>query len=366
MNFKTFSEKPPEGNGGKPIGTFSLARQPSIYSLTFDEFQNTLGDVGKDFGSMNMEELLKNIWTAEGTLNITPPTGGDGGIPGGNLQRQGSLTLPALPRTLSQKTVDEVWKDLLKENAALTEGGSVGVPPVLQSRNRPFGEMTLEEFLVRVGVVKEDAQPVISSNNGGFYEPNHSGLVLGFQHPARNDGPLATRITESNYLVPNQPPSLALTVTGARSSQQQQQQQPPLFPKQATVAFASPVHLTNTTQLASPTVRVGIANPTVSNGLVQNGMIDLEAGTVSGAAGHPASHVSSNVTGKCGGNNVPSLSPAPYVFNGGQRGRKPGALEKVVERRQRRMIKNRESAARSRARKQVNTHHTSYIISCSL
>jgi ABA responsive element binding factor len=36
------------------------------------------------------------------------------------------------------------------------------------------------------------------------------------------------------------------------------------------------------------------------------------------------------------------------------RGRRSGAgVEKVVERRQRRMIKNRESAARSRARKQV-------------
>ncbi|KAJ1376621.1 putative ABSCISIC ACID-INSENSITIVE 5-like protein 7, partial [Sesbania bispinosa] len=44
-----------------------------------------------------------------------------------------------------------------------------------------------------------------------------------------------------------------------------------------------------------------------------------------------------------------ALSPVPYVIN---RGRKCGAIEKVVERRQRRMIKNRESAARSWARKQ--------------
>ncbi|KAG5083942.1 hypothetical protein JHK84_053980 [Glycine max] len=43
---------------------------------------------------------------------------------------------------------------------------------------------------------------------------------------------------------------------------------------------------------------------------------------------------------------------------GGLRGRKrvvDGPVEKVVERRQRRMIKNRESAARSRARKQAYT-----------
>ncbi|CBI32401.3 unnamed protein product, partial [Vitis vinifera] len=50
-------------------------------------------------------------------------------------------------------------------------------------------------------------------------------------------------------------------MSGARSSQQQQQdhhhqqQHQPLFPKQATVAFSSPMHLTNTTQLASSGVR---------------------------------------------------------------------------------------------------------------
>uniref|UniRef100_F6HQA3 BZIP domain-containing protein n=1 Tax=Vitis vinifera TaxID=29760 RepID=F6HQA3_VITVI len=356
MNFKNFSDMPPEGNGGKPLGNFSLTRQPSIYSLTIDEFQNSLGGVGKDFGSMNMDELLKNIWTAEETQNMTSSAGGEGSVPGGNLQRQGSLTLP---RTISQKTVDEVWKDLLKENSALKEG-SVGGPPNLQQRQPTLGEMTLEEFLVRVGVVREDAQPIVRPNNSGFYglssQPNHAGLGLGFQQSGRNNGALTNQITESNYLVPNQPPSLALNMSGARSSQQQQQdhhhqqQHQPLFPKQATVAFSSPMHLTNTTQLASSGVRG-------ANGGLQSGgmaMIGLGTGAVLGASGSPASHISSDVIGKSNVN-TSSLSPAPYVFNGSQRGRKPGALEKVVERRQRRMIKNRESAARSRARKQAYT-----------
>ncbi|MBA0547741.1 hypothetical protein Golob_018886, partial [Gossypium lobatum] len=47
-----------------------------------------------------------------------------------------------------------------------------------------------------------------------------------------------------------------------------------------------------------------------------------------------------------------SVSPVPYVFNGSSRGRKCTAVEKVAERQQRRMIKNRESAARYQARKQ--------------
>ena len=397
MNYKNFNDMPPEGHDGKPLGNFSLTRQPSVYSLTFDELQNTLGGVGKDFGSMNMDELLKNIWTAEETQNMTFSCGGEGSLSGGNLQRQGSLTLP---RTISQKTVDEVWKDLLRENSALKEG-RIGGPPNLQQRQQTLGEMTLEEFLVRVGVVREDAQPIVRPNDGGFYgataqtQPDHAGLALGFPPSGRNNG----RITESNYLAPNQSPSLALNMNGASSShqqqqqqdqlhqqqqqdhlhqqqqqdhlhqqqqqdhlhqqqQQQQQQQQPLFPKQATMAFASPMHLTNTTQNGVRGAVVGIGNTGVSNGLVQNGgmaIIGMGAGAVSGgASGSPANHITSDITGR---SNVytSSLSPSPYVFNGGQRGRKSGALEKVVERRQRRMIKNRESAARSRARKQVNS-----------
>ncbi|KAL0309540.1 UNVERIFIED_CONTAM: protein ABSCISIC ACID-INSENSITIVE 5 [Sesamum radiatum] len=43
----------------------SLGRQSSIYSLTLDEFQHTLCESGKNFGSMNMDEFLNSIWTAE-------------------------------------------------------------------------------------------------------------------------------------------------------------------------------------------------------------------------------------------------------------------------------------------------------------
>ena len=76
-------------------------------------------------------------------------------------------------------------------------------------------------------------------------------------------------------------------------------------------------------------------------------------GGVTVAAGSPANQLSSDGIGKSNGD-MSSVSPAPYGYNGGLRGRRSGAVEKVVERRQRRMIKNRESAARSRARKQVN------------
>jgi ABA responsive element binding factor len=81
------------------------------------------------------------------------------------------------------------------------------------------------------------------------------------------------------------------------------------------------------------------------------GMVSLAARGVTVATGSPANRISPDVIAKSNAD-TSSLSPVPFVFS---RGRKPSAaLEKVVERRQRRMIKNRESAARSRARKQVS------------
>lgn len=391
MNYKNVGDT--SYGDGKQAGNFPLARQPSVYSLTFEEFQNTWGGLGKDFGSMNMDELLKNIWTAEENhaMNSSASAAGESNAPGGNLQRQGSLTLP---RTLSQKTVDEVWRDLMKEGsggAAAGGGGGSNVP----QRQQTLGEMTLEEFLVRAGVVREDAQQIGGSlNNAGFYANNNTSLALGFQQPSRNNGLIGNRIMGDGSSVPNQPPSLALNVNGVRSSQQpqqqpqqhqyqlqqqqQQQQQPqlqqhpyqqqqrqqqqaPLFPKQATVAFASPMNLVNTTQLSSPGARgqvVTVTNSSMNGNLVQAGglqgggmgMVGLGAGGVTLATGSQVAQVSPDMITKSTAD-VSSPSPVPYVFG---RGRKSGALEKVVERRHRRMIKNRESAARSRARKQVS------------
>ncbi|KAE8007978.1 hypothetical protein FH972_004531 [Carpinus fangiana] len=311
MNFKNFSDAPPgDGSNRKPQGNSTLARQSSVYSLTFDEFQNTMGGLGKDFGSMNMDELLKNIWTAEEIQALTSSAGGgEGNVPGGNLQRQGSLTLP---RTLSQKTVDEVWRDLFKEGSGAAQDGSGTRGSNLPQRQQTLGEMTLEEFLVRAGVVREDTQPIGRPNNTLFYgdlsQPNNNtSLAFGFQQPVQ----------------------------------------------------------INNAQLPSPQRRgamVGVAEPSVNTTLVQGsglqgggiGMVGVGPGGVSvtSVAGSPASQISSDVIAKSSVDKS-SLSPVPYVFS---RGRKcGGALEKVVERRQRRMIKNRESAARSRARKQAYT-----------
>lgn len=373
MNFRNYGDNP---NGddlrGKPPANVPLTRQSSIYSLTFDELQNTMSGMGKDFGSMNMDELLKNIWTAEETQafasSVTGGGGGEGHNLNGNLQRQPSITLP---RTFSQKTVDEVWRDLIKDGSG--NGGSS-----MPQRQPTLGEMTLEEFLMRAGVGKEDmTQQIGRPNNNGWFGDfsrsynDNTDLLLRFQQPSTSNGNLGkNRIVEGNNLVPKHPPPPPLSLNSNHSQQQapqqQQQQPPPLFPKPANVTFAAPsMHMLNNAQLASPGTRggmIGVPEHSMNGTLVQTsamqgvGMVGLSTANVTAPGASPASKISPDGIAKSSVD-TSSLSPVPYVIN---RGRKCSALEKVVERRQRRMIKNRESAARSRARKQVSlsiTHH---------
>jgi ABA responsive element binding factor len=105
----------------------------------------------------------------------------------------------------------------------------------------------------------------------------------------------------------------------------------------------------------------GVVEPSMNTVLIQGGglegvgigMVGIGPWSVTNVAGSPASQISSDIIAKTSVD-TSSLSPIPYVFS---RGRKCGvALEKIVERRQRRMIKNRKSAARSQARKQVIKH----------
>ncbi|KAE9609362.1 putative transcription factor bZIP family [Lupinus albus] len=332
----------------------------------------TMGGSGKDFGSMNMDELLKNIWTAEevqttgSATAFQPGTGTLGGVGVSHLQKQGSLTLP---RTLSQKTVDDVWKDISKDY-----GGSSGsaVPNLAQAEKQPtLGEMTLEEFLVRAGVVREDAQQFSAKQNDVVF--GGLGMGMGYHQQLNKANGLTGNNTnmisggggvnnndQKSMVVGIQSPStnLPLSVNGVRSSNQQQQQmqqnsnsqqhQQQIFP----MGFATQMPLASTQGMRGGIVGLSADQGMNGGGNLVQGLVGLQPRPVHVPIGSPAT---SDKIGKSNGD-TSSVSPVPYVFNGGLRGRKSGgAVEKVIERRQRRMIKNRESAARSRARKQAYT-----------
>ncbi|KAM7468267.1 hypothetical protein LguiB_015829 [Lonicera macranthoides] len=278
----------------------SLSRQSSIYSLTLDEFQHTLSDGGKNFGSMNMDEFLNSIWTAEeneahahshaAATTTTPPMAvtnsshfpqGEGTSTEKNfitkqssLPRQGSLTLPA---PLCQKTVDEVWSEIhktQKDQPHNNNNNSNNIQnPGSTPRQPTFGEMTLEDFLVKAGVVREQGHPPILPlpQPIGLYQNNNN------------------------------------------------QSAGPSFITRPIVAYPQ------------PTSQNGVGEAPLFLGISSDGM---------------------------GGNQVDSMNQYMLEMGGVREGRKrimDGPVEKVVERRQRRMIKNRESAARSRARKQAYT-----------
>eukprot|EP01018_Ginkgo_biloba_P028985 Gb_16168 [translate_table: standard] len=390
--------------GGAKMGSFSLARQASIYSLTLEEFQNTLGEPGKNFGSMNMDEFLKNIWTAEeGQAMAAAMSAADGTV--GNLarqaslQRQGSLTLP---RTLSRKTVDEVWRDIYREN----NDGNANGREIAQPRQVTFGEMTLEDFLVKAGVVREETDSYSRFGNGQFggfggnvMERNEdslgisNALAVGFSDRGVSNGDVRNKggpgiaplsLSPTNNALSNQATIDALNMEALKASQQQtdwlnnhyrsafvqqqqqQQQQHQLLQQQqqqAAAVYASSVKRPGDGTLMGHGLGggLGLASPMgggIGNGFQGGlgvGLAGLGATALTIGAGSPANQLSSDGVGTSHGDNS-TVSPVPYGLDGGLRGRKRGGpVEKVVERRQRRMIKNRESAARSRARKQAYT-----------
>ncbi|KAL6647429.1 hypothetical protein ACP70R_014866 [Stipagrostis hirtigluma subsp. patula] len=298
-----------DGERRGAAGAGPLSRQGSIYSLTFDEFQSTLGGMGgglgKDFGSMNMDELLRSIWTAEESQAMASASASVSAAPGGEgaLQRQGSLTLP---RTLSVKTVDEVWRDFVRE-APPGAAGASGAGEPQPSRQPTLGEMTLEEFLVRAGVVRENpaAAAVVAAAAAAAAAPAQ---------------PVAQR-----------------PIQGVNNG--------------SSIFFGNFGGANDTGPSAMGFAPVGIGDPAMGNGLMP-GVAGM------GAAAVTVSPVDTKQMDSGQGNSDLSspMAPVPYPFEGVIRGRRSGGgVEKVVERRQRRMIKNRESAARSRARKQAYT-----------
>lgn len=132
-----------------------LHRQNSWYRLTLDEVESQLGDLGKPLGSMNLDELLQNVWTAEANKPVELGMENDGNMPSSSsssLQRQASLTLA---RALSGKTVDDVWGEIQQGQKKRYGYGDDVMKCHDQDRGMSLGETTLEDFLVQAGLFAE-------------------------------------------------------------------------------------------------------------------------------------------------------------------------------------------------------------------
>ncbi|XP_024981620.1 ABSCISIC ACID-INSENSITIVE 5-like protein 2 [Cynara cardunculus var. scolymus] len=282
-------------NGGtqKPM-LDGLARQGSLYNLTLDEVQQQLGDLGKPLSSMNLDELLKSVWTAEANqgMNNGPfdHTELTQLASASSLPRQLSLSLAT---DLTKKTVDEVWQDIQegqKKKKKDTDDNDINIRTSFKdfgrkgSRERQptLGEMTLEDFLVKAGVVAE-------SSPGKKKQV----LVIGVE-------PIGSQDTQEAQWMQYQVTPI----------QQQHVVMPGHYQVQPSLAIA--------------------ANPVME-------------------MGYPETHMTMSPTPLMGGLSDAHLAGRKRVASG-------VVIEKTVERRQKRMIKNRESAARSRARKQAYTH----------
>ncbi|KAJ3682989.1 hypothetical protein LUZ60_013216 [Juncus effusus] len=156
MVTQTMSSQADRTEPGTRTGTgTSLSRQSSIYSLTLNEVQTHLGE---PLHSMNLEDLIRNIFPETGH----PPQPVTNAI---------CTTSNTTSSSLNKKTVDEVWKDIQTTSVVLRQG-----------RQATLGEMTLEDFLSKAGVVPAE------TNSNSMVWPVLQGGFVGRPVPTRPVG----------------------------------------------------------------------------------------------------------------------------------------------------------------------------------
>ncbi|PKU82275.1 ABSCISIC ACID-INSENSITIVE 5-like protein 2 [Dendrobium catenatum] len=168
------------GDGMQRPQIQSLSRQGSLYGLTLNEVQSQLGE---PLHSMNLDELLKSVFPGEANQGQGMDIEGFSQYASSSgLQRQGSITMP---HSLSKKTVDDVWRDIQqgrRKKGPSNEDRKVGHG---QERQPTFGEMTLEDFLVKAGVVAEGSVVKHKDMNvGGMVITNQMEGVQDYAHGA--------------------------------------------------------------------------------------------------------------------------------------------------------------------------------------
>ncbi|XVF36807.1 hypothetical protein REPUB_Repub19eG0090200 [Reevesia pubescens] len=251
-----------------------LTRQTSsLYNLTFDEVQSQLGKIGKPLYAMKLDELLRSVIAVEEGGLVQNPSSSSASFFLGNFNLNG---------TLSKKTVDEVWKEIVDH------GNVNAMDNQFVQQQLTVGETTLEDFLARAGVINSGSQD-------GVLNPQQFMAI----------DPVAVVSQQADWLQ---------FQMAAVQQQQQQQQQMTMMDSNFNVPES--VYERQVMDVGYLENQLEITMP-------------MPAMSATCSDSHPTT---------------------------ARKHRYSDVMKKTIERRQKRMIKNRESAARSRARKQAYTN----------
>ncbi|KAK8696741.1 hypothetical protein V6N13_001870 [Hibiscus sabdariffa] len=263
----------PSPNTGPPLAS----QASSLYNLTFDEVQSQLGKIGKPLNSMNLDELLRSLIAVEESSSSSSSSSSSFFL--GNVNLNG---------TLSKKTVDEVWKEIVSHGRGRGRGNANANPMDNQivQHQLTLGKTTLEDFLVRAGVINTGIQE-------GDLNPQQFMAI----------DPMAVVSQQADWL-------------HFQMAAVQQQQQMAMMD----------------------------SNFNVPESVYENQVVDV------------GYHVHENQLAIAMPIPAMSATSSESQPTASRKHRYSDVVEKTIERRQKRMIKNRESAARSRARKQAYTN----------
>ncbi|XP_022158609.1 ABSCISIC ACID-INSENSITIVE 5-like protein 2 isoform X2 [Momordica charantia] len=146
-----------------------LPRESSVCSISTIIADLHHSDSSRNLVSMSMDDLLKNIYSDGQSHNqVQVQVQDETTIIGASIARQESFPLP---KDLSTRTVEEVWKEIVAGSDQRREAAT-------------DQEITLEDFLSKAGAVREDVRVPVISKPGG-YAVDSTALNNQFQMPSQ-------------------------------------------------------------------------------------------------------------------------------------------------------------------------------------
>ncbi|CAL8464635.1 g4170 [Coccomyxa elongata] len=338
----------------------TLSRQTSaVFQMTLDQLQQSVGS-GKPFGSMNMEEFLAAVWDRDAG-GVPPPSEAEYNQPESVPAFQYQQPPAPLHPDYSGKTVEEVWNSIHKSNGSSNGEQQPGLPT--------FQTVTLGSFLERVGV----DYPSMDLQQNGLLPPAPELQVHTFYPQV--DG--AVHITQSTPTRIKKDPAVPFSAFASQPFEAH-----PLPPR-ASRRTARPSYQEQEEAVQSMDVVEGRPWPLQRPPSPPLSMPQTPShsptthqganGQLPGPSSDPHSFQPSSSAPQQGGQKVaqqslgmpplpaqqPPAKPSPGAAARAARQRKrkaePEVMDERTQRLQKRMVKNRESAARSRQRKQQYT-----------